>query len=200
MASLTRTDYIDDIKLTLSGGVLDLEIDDETIGKFVDKALMEMQRYIDETKLITIPFARCIDLTGWDEGVSAIVKVYRTQGYTGDTAEGYTTSEVDPMYAQFMTCFTNGGTGYSLQNYVMNYLSYSTLLQMRNTLSTDLAFRENKGGSTNVTSVDPDTGALVTKKVRKHELYISANYDNPATITIEYIPVFKDPSDITSDY
>ena len=94
----TRQQYIDYIKLMLTGNVIDLEIPDETIGKYVDAALQEVQRYIDETKLITVPWAKCIDLTGFKH--SAIVHVYRTQGFTGDTTTGITTSDVDPMYAQ----------------------------------------------------------------------------------------------------
>ncbi len=37
-----------------------------------------------------------------------------------------------------------GGTPYNLKNYIYNYASYSTLLQMRNTTSTDLAYKEDK--------------------------------------------------------
>lgn len=173
----TRQQYIDYIKLMLTGNVLDLEIPDETIGKFVDQALQELQRYIDETKLITVPFAKCIDLKGFDH--SAIVHVYRTEGFTGDTTTGMTTSDADPMYAQIWTAFSSGGTMYNLQNYVMNYLSYNTLLQMRNTLSTDMSFREDKHDC---------------------KLYINASYSNPTKITIEYVPLFKEVEEITSDY
>ena len=68
---------------------------------------------------------------------------------------------------------------YNIQNYVMNYMSYTTLLQMRNTLSTDLAFIEDKNAN---------------------KLYINSSYDKPTSITIEYIPVFKEVEQITSDY
>lgn len=176
-SKFTRQQYIDYIKLMLTAGVLELEIPDDTIGKFVDQALHELQRYIDETKLITVPFARCIDLTGFDH--SAIIHVYRTQGFTGDTTVGITTSDVDPMYAQTWSVFTTGGTMYNLQNYVMNYLSYNTLLQMRNTMSTDMSFKEDKNGN---------------------KLYINSAYSHPDKITIEFIPIFKSVEDVTSDY
>lgn len=199
-SSFTKNDYIDDIKLQLTGGLIDLEVDDETIGKFVDKALIELRRYIDETKLITVPFAKCIDLSGWDETVSAVVKVYRARGISGDTTEGYTTSEVDPMYAQTWMAFSNGGTGYNLQAYMMNYMSYNTLLQLRNTTTTDMAFKEVKGGSVKKEVVDPETGKVEMKTVQKHELYINAANINCDAVTIEYVPVYKDPAEITSDY
>ena len=106
----TRQDYIDYIKLCLTANLLELEIPDETIGKFVDASLIELQRYIDETKLITVPFAKCIDLSpftytdknGKEQKFnhSAVVHVYRTEGFTGDTTTGMTDSAVDPMYAQ----------------------------------------------------------------------------------------------------
>lgn len=175
--SFTKSDYIEYIKLQLTGGVLELEVTDEILGKYVDAALVELRRYIDQTNLITVPYAKCIDLKGFNH--SAIVNVYRTEGFTGDTTAGYETSEVDPMYAQQWMAFTNGGTTYSLNNYVMNYLAYNTLLQMRNTSSTDLAFKEDKSAD---------------------KLYINCNYDMPKQVTIEYIPCFESVEEITSDY
>ena len=173
----TRQQYIDYIKLMTTGDLLESDLPDESIGKYVDAALVQIQQYIDETKLITVPFAKCIDLTNFDH--SAIVNVYRVQGFTGDTTVGITTSDVDPLYAQTWSVFTTGGTMYNLQNYVMNYLSYNTLLQMRNTLSTDLDFKEDK---------------------HANKLYINAAYTNIEWITIEYIPIFHTVEDITSDY
>lgn len=168
-------DYIEEIKLELTGGILDLELTDEQLGKVVLKAFRELQRYIDETKLVTVPYSRCIDLTGFNS--SAIVAVYRTEGYSGDSTDA--AGMADPMYAQQWMIFSNGGTMYNLNDYVMNYLSYNTLLQMRNTTSTDLAFKEDKVGN---------------------KLYINTAYDKPVNITIEYIPVFKNVEEITSDY
>ena len=174
---LTRQDYIEYIKLQVTGGLLELEIGDDVIGKFVDSALVELRRYIDETKLITAPFAKCIDLKDFDH--SAIVGVYRTEGFTGDTNISSNDSTIDPMYAQQWMAFSSGGVTYSLNSYVMNYLAYNTLLQMRNTTGTDLNFKEDKNAC---------------------KLYITCNYDLPSAITIEYIPVFRTVEEITSDY
>ena len=55
--------YIDEIKLNVTGGILDLEIEDSTIAKIVNAAMREMQRYICSTKLLTVPYAKCIDLS-----------------------------------------------------------------------------------------------------------------------------------------
>lgn len=186
-SSYTLQQYIDYIKLSLFADTLDSEISDETIGKFVIAALQEIQRYIDTPKFITVPFCRCIDLNSYtdsdgnkhDFNYSAITRIYRTEGYTGDTTIGATSSSVDPMYAQTWMAFTSGGNYYNINNYIYNYLSYNTLLQMRNTTSTDLAFIQDKVGK---------------------KLYINSQYDNPAYVTIEYIPVYQNVEEITSDY
>lgn len=186
-SSYTLQQYIDYIKLSLFADTLDSELSDETIGKFVIAALQEVQRYIDTPKFITIPFCRCIDLSSYtdcegnvhDFNYSAIVHVYRTEGYTGDTTTSVSSSAVDPMYAQTWMAFSSGGNYYNINNYIYNYLSYNTLLQMRNTTSTDLAFTQDKYGK---------------------KLYINSQYDNPSYVTIEYIPVYQHVEEVTSDY
>ena len=68
---------------------------------------------------------------------------------------------------------------YNLDNYLTNFMSYATLLQIRNTLSTDLSFKEDKEGK---------------------KLYINCLNDNPMSITIEYIPVYDNVEEIEDDY
>jgi hypothetical protein len=175
---MTLDEYVEYIKLQLTGWVLELEIDDATIQKFILAAFQELQRYIDETKMVTVPYAPCIDLT--DFKASAIVNVYRTEGYMGDASSGGFNdgSAVDPMQAQMWMAFSNGGTMYNLNNYILNYVSYNTLMQMRNTTSTDMTFREDKHAK---------------------KLYINTS-SKPTNITIEYVPIFQDVDEITSDY
>ena len=175
---MTLQEYIEAIKLELTGGILELEVSDEILGKIVNKAFKEVQRYIDTTNFITIPYADCIDLDGFqDYKCSSIVNVYRTEGYDGGVSSE--AGILDPMYMQRWMVFSNGGTMYNLQNYLLNYMSYNTLLQMRNTTSTDLFYKEDK----------------LNKK-----LYINSAYDKPEKITIEYVPIFNDVSEITSEY
>jgi hypothetical protein len=173
---MTLQEYIDYIKLQLTASVLDLEVKDEVIGQFVLAAFQEVQRYIDETKLITVPFAQCIDLTNFK--ASSITNVYRAESYMGATASGGGTGVVDPMQAQMWMAFSNGGTMYNLNSYILKYLSYNTLMQMRNTTSTDMSFKEDK----------------YAKK-----LYINTS-SKPAQVTIEYVPIYSDVKEITSDY
>lgn len=172
-------DILDEIKLELTGYVLDMEITDETLVSVVKKALRELERFWDETTLITMPFASCIDLSGefFEEHVSSIVKVYRTEG-VGDASGGVSVTN-DPIQMAQFAIFSNGGTMYNLQDYIMNYASWMTMYRIKNTMSTDLAYKEDR---------------------HNNKLYISAANGAPSLITIEYIPKLCSVEDIKSDY
>lgn len=170
-------DYIDDIRLEITGGVTELELNNEALTQIIGATLREVQRYIDTTELITVPYASCIDLTGTP--ISSIFRVYRTEGMTGDSETAGTDSQIDPMYVQSWMAFTNGGTMYNLNDYLMNYLSYNTLMQMRNTVSSDLSWKQ-----------DHQAG----------KLYVNSGYDKPQYITIEYVPQFASVEEIKSNY
>ena len=75
--------------------------------------------------------------------------------------------------------FSNAGTMYNLQDYVMNYAAWNTLSQVRNTMSTDLAFREDKHG---------------------FKLYINNNISSPGKITVKYIAKLRSVKDIKREY
>ena len=171
-------DILSEIKIELTGYILDMEITDETLVSIVNKALRELARFIDETSMISCPFASCIDLDGefFKEKVSSIVKVYRTEG-TGDSASGVSVMNDPVQMAQF-AIFSNGGTMYNLQDYIMNYTSWMTLGKIKNTMSTELSFKEDK---------------------HNHKLYIN-NHNAPSMVTIEYIPKLTSVEDIQSDY
>ena len=181
-------DYVNEIKLELTGGVLELEITDDVIASLVNKAFRELQRYIDIPKLVTVPFAPCIDLGPWvdDKGVqhegfkcSSIVRVYRTVGYNGNNEVTNNQNINDPMYMQQWMIYSNGGSMYNLDNYVMNFAAYNTMLQMRNTISTDMSWKEDKEGK---------------------KLYINSAYDVPKMVTIEYIPIYQSVEEVEDDY
>ena len=171
-------DVLSEIKLELTGYILDMEIDDETLVSVVKKSLRELERFWDETTMITVPFASCIDLTGefFKEKVSSIVKIYRTDG-VGD-ASGLSVTN-DPIQMAQFAIFSNGGTMYNLNDYVMNYASWMTMYKIKNTMATDLAYKEDR---------------------HNHKLYISAANGAPRMITIEYIPKLTCVEDIQSDY
>ena len=167
--------YVDEIKLHLTGGVLQLEIDDATIMKIVDSALREVQRYIDITKLETIPFQRCIDLN--PRKVTSVTNIYRAEGFTSDTVSDSVIQ--DPMLVQQWQLLAGNGNVLSMTDYAYNYAAWSTSLQIRNTLSTDLSFRYDKASNM---------------------LYINTSSGTPTLITIEYIPRYDSVDEITSDF
>lgn len=176
---MTKNDIVEELKLELTGQVLEMELDDSTLDLTINKALRELQRYWDETTLVTIPYASCINYAGTPlEESSSIVRVYRTVG-VGNSEDAGNSVTMDPMYAQQWMVFSNAGTMYNLQDYVMNYAAWSTLSQVRNTISTDLAFREDKHAC---------------------KLYINNNISSPGSITVEYIPKLRSVEDIKSDY
>ena len=170
-------DILSEIKIELTGYILDMEITDETLVSIVNKALRELARYIDETTMISVPYASCIDLDGefFTEKVSSIVKVYRTEG-TGDNS-GLSVVN-DPIQMAQFAIFSNGGTMYNLNDYVMNYSSWMTMYKIKNTMSTELSFKEDR---------------------HNKKLYIN-NYNAPSMVTIEYIPKLTSVEDIQSDY
>lgn len=172
-------DVLDEIKLELTGQILDMEITDETLVSVVKKALRELERFWDETTMITVPFASCIDLNGefFQEQVSSIVKVYRIEG-VGDADSGISVMN-DPIHMAQFALFSNGGTMYNLNDYVMNYASWLTMYKIKNTISTDLSFKEDR---------------------HNNKLYINKSSGTTGFITIEYVPKLRSTEDIKSDY
>ena len=167
--------YVDEVKLRLTGGVLELEIDDATIMKIINSAFRELQRYIDTTVLETIPFSRCIDLN--PRKINSVVRIFRAEGFTSDSNSD--SSVQDPMMVQQWQLLAGNGNVLSMQDYALNYAAWSTSLQTRNTLSTDLAFRYDRN---------------------TNKLYVNTSSGTPALITIEYVPRYDFVEQINSDY
>ena len=170
---MTLQAYIDEIKLSMTGGILELEIPDETIQKIVQSAMREMQRYICSTKIITIPYQKAIDLK--DKHVNAVARVYRANGTTS-SSEGQTT---DPVQVGLWQLTSNMGNMYNFTDYTYRYAAYNTLQQIGNTLSTDLSFYYDDAVS---------------------KLYINTRMNEGSPITIEYIPRYDNVEEITSDF
>lgn len=119
--------FRDEIKLRLTGGILELELDDSMLDKVIDAALRELQRYICSSSFITIPFTKCIDLStvkGRDDKfikVSSVVRVYRTAGYLDTDADS--SGMIDPMYVAQWQLLAGTGNLYNFQDYMSNYAS-----------------------------------------------------------------------------
>lgn len=169
--------YIDEIKLALTGGVLDLELDDASLQKIVNSAMRELQRYICSTKIVTVPYQRCIDMKPYKP--NAVVRVYRARADATTSSNDNYESGVDPVQVGLWQLTSNTGNMYNFTDYVSRYASWSTMQQIGNTLSTDLIFYYQDA----------------TK-----QLYINTSLDIGSNVTIEYVPRYDSVDEITSDY
>lgn len=180
---MDRQSYIDEIKFRLTGNLLETELDDNAFNSIINMSLREIQRYICSTKIITIPFSRCIDFSTikdeYDKPVkiNSVSRIYRADGFVGDSAP--TTGMTDPMFASQWQLLGGVSNMENFQDYMYNYGSWNTLMQIRNTTSTDLAFRYDKSSN---------------------KLYINIASNRPVRITIEYVPRYDDVEEIVSDY
>lgn len=170
----------EEIKLKLTGYVLELELDDATIDRIIQSALREIQRYICSTMLITIPYKKCIDLSnpentnGHQLKVSSVSRVFRSEGMVSQDE-----AVTDPITVSQWQILSGFGNLNYFQSAVDNYLAWSSLQQTRQITSTDMIFRFDR---------------------TTQELYINAASGLPRTVTVEYIPRYDDVNDITSDY
>lgn len=174
---MTQDEYIEEVRLKLTGGVLELEIDDDTLIKILQSSFREIKRYYHSTQLLKVPFKRCIDLTEYN--VKQVVSVHRTEGYLNSGADLGSGSNIDPMYAAQWQILGGTGNIAGYQDWVSNFASWSMIQQTRSTLSTDLAFRWDKASKC---------------------LYINIAMDNPQFIAISYIPDIQSVEDIISEY
>lgn len=174
------SEYVNQIKFQLTGGILENELKDKDIEQIVGFALKELNRYYDSTCLITATASSCIDLIKLQEDnnikMSSVSNVYRTSPVGSTSTSSGGTS--DPMFiAQWN--FANNYYGYNTNNFTLNYAAYNTMQQIGSTFSTDLDFHEDKS---------------------EGKLYINFSEAVPPTITIEYVPKLEDASDIKGEY
>ena len=169
------SEYISEIKLELTGGKLELEITDETLSQIVKKSLKEIQRYIDESRYIEVPFSQCIDLEGFK--YSSIKNVYRTDPIGGGTSSSG--SSIDPLYAQTWSLYGINNATYNITQFALNYASYNTVLQIRNSMSTDLNFTLDRYAN---------------------KLYVNVSGNAPSKIVVEFIPIIDDVNELKSPY
>lgn len=167
----------DEILLKLTGDVLNIELSDTSLTKIINSSLREIQRYIDTVATVTIPYQKCIDLSNYK--ISSIIGVRRSEGYIGETVDDNQYATMDPMYASQWQILNGLGNIDRLSSYAYNYASWNTILQIRNTTSTDLAHYYDKPSN---------------------KLYINVSSNLPKTITLLYVPRFDDVSEITSDF
>lgn len=168
--------YIDEIKLHVTGGVLELEIDDSVLMRIVNSSMRELQRYICSTKIITLPYAPCIDLTAYN--VNSVARVYRADA-SGVMGTNSSDNVTDPMAISLWQLSSNSGNMYNFSDYVSRLASYSSLQQVHNSISTDLIFYFQDA---------------------EKKLYINTSMSSGSNVTIEYVPRYSSVDEITSDF
>ena len=184
--------YVDEVKFKLTGGVLELEIDDQGIQKTIEYSLREIQRYIHNTKFVTVAFSSCIDVSKYHisdvkfvyagDTNGSITGIYNGQQYGDNTDIAgnysiYANTPIDPMT---WTAFYNGSNGMvsGYTNYVDNYYAYTQTLKGLNVGDVKkLTFNYNKADE---------------------KLYINNNV-SCKSITIEYVPRYDNVDEITND-
>lgn len=167
----------EEIRVQLTGCVLKLELSDESLTKIVNMSLREIQRYIDTVAIITIPYEKCIDLSSYS--ISSVIGIRRAQGEIATSNSSPSITVADPLYMSKWQILSRNGNISNISDYALNFASWSTIQQIENTTSTDLAFYYDK---------------------LNQKLYVNINSNFPTSITILYVPRFDDVSQITSDY
>lgn len=156
-------EYVDEIEFSLGAPVVEIEIK-PYINRYVQRAFRELKRYINTTSLMTIAYTgNAINLTG--KNVYSVLYVMRSQ----------------PTYGTFMQdadVFTMASSYYNMNN-IEDYTNRMTILQQRNTISTDLDF---------------------IWEFETRTLYISTNPPFPPALTIQYVKDYQDVSEITDQY
>ena len=165
----------DEIKEELTGGVLELEMGDTDLDKMIYGAVRELNRYYNSVHLITIPFENCINVSKYNIKVNSVSNVFRAEGFTTDGNNGI----YDPLLASQWQLLSGVGDLSHFQDYVYNYSAWNTMLQIRNTSSTDLSFRFDRD---------------------EQLLYVNISSNTPSNITIAYVPILQNPQDIKSEY
>lgn len=174
--NVTLADVIREIKRKVwAGDNLEHDLEDVDINEIVNESIREIRRYFDETAKVTIPFQRCINLNEQKFKPSSIIKIYKVNGNSVNTDD--INVNTDPLYAYQFLIWSNGGTMYNVQDYTYNYGAWSTMNQIRNTLTTELDFEEDK---------------------QNNLVYIFTSL-NPKAITLEYIPRIEKVEDIQTD-
>lgn len=164
----------DEVILNVSGGLIELEIPDAVIDKYILASMREMNRYYDSYITITVPYAQCIDLSQYK--INSVLRVFRAHAISSDINGG---QSLDPMLASQWQLLSGYGNLKNLNDYVYNYAAWNTLLQLRNTTSTDLAFTFDK---------------------HDKKLYVNISSNTPSAITLEYVPILETVDQITSEY
>lgn len=166
-------DYVDKIKLQLTGGILELEIKDKDIEKIINHTIRELNNYYNVTELIEVKGSNCIDLTNYPQ-INNVIAVHRPTAIS-DPNSGIS----DPSYVAYLQMYNIGSNYFNPQNLGYTVANYSLSQQIANTMSTDLDFRYDE---------------------KNKKLYINYSQGTPATVVLEVVPRILEASDVLTQH
>lgn len=175
---MTLEYFINKIKFSVTGGILECELDDEKFAYIVEMALQEMNRFYDSTQLVQVNSGNVVDLKEVEEKndiqINSVSAIYRVKP-NGTTSMSVGT---DPMLLSQWN-LANNYYNYGSYRWIYNYLAYNTTQQVSNTLSTDLDFKEDKLG---------------------RKLYVNFTNGDSSELVIEYVPRLISVEQVIGDY
>ena len=181
---MTLDAYVDICKRKLGWPILELELDDEQIQSVVEMSLIELQRYINHTRYVTVSFSSALDVSEYHiSDVRAVYPADDSLGIpsmsdgSGNLYANTLNSTLDPA-AWWM--YYNGASGQvsNFTTYIDNYYAYTMTRKGVNMGDLKrLTFNYNKASEI---------------------LYINNNAQC-SYVTIEYVPRFDNVEEITND-
>lgn len=170
--------YINKTKFSVTGGILECELDDDKFAYIIEMALQELNRFYDSTQLVQVGSEKVIDLKKVEEDnkiqINSVSAIYRVKP-NGTTSMSVGT---DPMLLSQWN-LANNYYNYGSYRWIYNYLAYNTTQQVSNTLSTDLDFKEDKLG---------------------RKLYVNFTNGDSSELVIEYVPRLINVEQVIGDY
>lgn len=170
--------YINKTKFSVTGGILECELDDDKFAYIIEMALQELNRFYDSTQLVQVGSGKVIDLKKVEEDnkiqINSVSAIYRVKP-NGTTSMSTGT---DPMLLSQWN-LANNYYNYGSYRWIYNYLAYNTTQQVSNTLSTDLDFKEDKLG---------------------RKLYVNFTNGDSSELVIEYVPRLISVEQVIGDY
>jgi len=171
---MTMAEIVDEISFTL-GVPANNNVEELSPEKAVRKAFRELKRYMKTPVEKTVPFATRISLKQVGIVTKKVLYVQASQPRIGLTMSSIDSGNVFQVAASVNTYSAIGNTSSINIDPIMTEMA---MAQVRNTLSTDFQWKHD---------------AL------NDVVYVTHRDPRPATVTIRYVPDFKDVSEINND-
>lgn len=122
---MTIAEYKDEILLKLGAPIVEVEIEN-IIERVIVASFREVKKYINLSRVLTIPYAEVIDLTPYN--------VQNVQYIARDRTNGTDSNLIDAFYLATTQMNTAGS--------ISDYTRYLTIQQIKDTMSQDLDFTQ----------------------------------------------------------